>query len=90
MRKAIVGVCLAVLLAGTAVVSYRAGARQGSHTGAQYDASTGAYAGDWPTYQGRPAAEYFAGHWTCPSGWDVFGIESRPSEDEKPDAVCVR
>lgn len=56
----------------------------------QYNKETGTYTGDWPTYQNRPAAEYFDGHWNCPQGWDVFEIQSRASNDEKPDAVCVR
>lgn len=86
MRKMIAGVCLAVLIGTAGAVAYRMGKRANM----EYDSKTGAVTANWPTYQGRPAAEYFNGRWNCPTGWDVFGIESRPSDNEKPDAVCVK
>jgi hypothetical protein len=69
-------VVVVVLGLALSFVAYRSG--QQSNTG------------NWPMYQGRPAAEYYEGKWNCPKGWDVYGIESRPSEDEEPDAVCVK
>ena len=87
MRKMIAGVCLAVLIGTAGAVAYRMGRQVNA---AKYDDTTGAVTANWPTYQGRPAAEYFGGRWNCPKGWEVFGIESRPSDDFRPDAVCVK